>query len=118
VNSSGASEADMAAKIEVLEKQLAAALVLRGDESSDQRKDWMMAGTAQVEPIKANALVTRGKGKPKSHAAQKWNWIHSEEKEDAKQDFLNLSCCWKSLRHQLWCLLQQYLQVLLMLVLD
>jgi hypothetical protein len=63
VRSSGASEADMAAKIEVLEKQFAASLALRGDESSDQRKDWMMAGTTQVEPIKANAVVTRGKGK-------------------------------------------------------
>jgi hypothetical protein len=62
-NFGGAPEADMAAKIEVLEKQLAAALALRGDESSDQRKDCMMAGTAHLEPLKANAVVTHGKGK-------------------------------------------------------
>jgi hypothetical protein len=103
VNSSGASEADMAAKIEVLEKQLAAALVLRGDESSDQRKDWMMAGTTQVEPIKANAVVIRGKGKAQEARAAEVELIHREEKEDAKQDFLNLFYCWKSLKHQLWC---------------
>jgi hypothetical protein len=63
VNFGGASEADMAAKIEVLEKQLAAALALRGDESSDQSKDLMMAETTHVEPIKGNAVVTHGKGK-------------------------------------------------------
>jgi hypothetical protein len=60
VNFGGASEAHMAAKIEELEKQLTVALALREDESCEQRKDWMMAGTAQVEPIKADAVVTRG----------------------------------------------------------
>jgi hypothetical protein len=63
VNPGGALEADMAAKIEVLKKQCAASLALMGDGSFDQRKDWMMARTAQIEPIKAIAIVTRGKGK-------------------------------------------------------
>jgi hypothetical protein len=39
MNSNGAFEVDMAAKIEVLERLLGAALALRENESSDQRKD-------------------------------------------------------------------------------
>ena len=67
VNVGGASDAELSAKIELLEKRLAAALAIKGDastsQSSDLRSDWMFAGTAHVEPVEAGAAVTRGKGK-------------------------------------------------------
>src|SRR5450759_4584083 len=67
VNVGAASDAKLSAKIELLEKQLAAALAIRGDvstsQSSDLRADWMMAGAAHVGLVEAGAAVTRGKGK-------------------------------------------------------
>jgi len=44
-DANGSSQADMVAKIEALEKQLAAALALNSNASFDLTKDWMMAGT-------------------------------------------------------------------------
>jgi hypothetical protein len=118
VSSSGASEADMAAKIEVLEKQLATALALRGDAPSDQRKDWMMAGTAQVEPIKANAVVTRRKGKAQEPRGAEVE-LDPQRGEGGRQARLPQSFLLSEVtKTRLWCLLQQYFQAPSMLVLN
>ena len=67
MNVGGASDAELSAKIEVLEKQLAIALAIRGEastsQSSDLKEDWMMADAAHLEPVEADAILTCGKGK-------------------------------------------------------